>query len=407
MLENKRKNGHIKISFTGDVMCEAVQIQAHYKKGQGYEFNEIFNDVKEYFSKSDYVVANLETPLAGEAMGYANKKFSFNTPEEFASAVKECGVNLVTTANNHCLDRGTQGLCKTIDTLDKIKLQHIGTYKDRGKSYHIQDIQGIRVGFLSYTYGTNAFTNRQYLDKNQQHMVDLFQKQELSNFITRICYNNPNKLFSKIYRKSMRVLYPTQARRPVYERKESSWGQLRKLKKDIKECRTDGADYIIMCMHMGGQYNSEPTQRTKKLADKIIQYGADTIIGNHEHVIHKCDMRKLNENIVKTYSLGNFTGLAGVMKEPYDKLAEYSIVLNVFLNKVNRMVKVEKCTFSIMKSIKISHDKVKTVLLYDLINECDDECEKNKLINDNAIIVQKFLDRKVEVVKIEREYLCN
>lgn len=162
-----------------------------------------------------------------------------------------------------------------------------------------------------------------------------------------------------------------------------------------------------MCAHIGGQYNSKPTEETKKLVDKFISYGVNAVIGNHEHVIHNCDLKQINNNIIKTYSLGNFSGLAGVLKAPYDKLAEYSIIFNMYMKRNKEKINVYKCTFSIAKSVCIGKDKIKTVLLYDLINKCENKIEKEKLIDENLKIYNLFLNKKCERIDISKEYNIN
>lgn len=396
---------YTKISFTGDIMCESVQIAEHQMKDGKYDFLNIFSDVKRYFDNSDYVVSNLETPIAGKKLGYGNKRYSFNTPEEYLESIKYMGVNLVSTANNHCLDRGVEGLKNTIHALDRYGIKHIGTYIDKNKGF-IEEINGIKVGFLSYTYGTNAFANGNYLKKEEKHMVNLFQNQELGNRFVRACYQNPYKFYSRLYRGIGRIFYPEQLKRQVYERKENCKTYLKLMKKEINLLKRNGAEYIIMCAHMGGQYNLAPSDQTKKLVDKIISYGVDAVIGNHEHVIHNCDLSNIKDGIIKTYSLGNFSGLAGVLKEPYDKLSEYSIIFNIYISKENGTVKVEKVSFAIAKSVKNGENKIKTVLLYDLIQEARDE-EKEKLLADNLRIYNLFLNKNEKNIKVEKEYYIN
>lgn len=153
---------------------------------------------------------------------------------------------------------------------------------------------------------------------------------------------------------------------------------------------------------MGGQYNREPNELTLKVTNKVLKYGADAVIGHHEHVIHKCDVS--DKTKIKTYSLGNFSGLAGVLKEPYDRLAEYSIIFNLYLGKEDNMVGVKKCTFSITKSIADGEGKIKTVLLYDLINNCVDELQYKQLLEDNLKVYNLFLNKNSEEINLEREY---
>jgi len=98
----------IKITFAGDIMCDHLEILSYRTDTGGYDFSEVFKECKDYFFSSDYVVGNLETPIA--KAGYSEKLYSFNSPVEFAEAIKANGFSMVTTANNHCLDRGVSGL---------------------------------------------------------------------------------------------------------------------------------------------------------------------------------------------------------------------------------------------------------------------------------------------------------
>lgn len=394
-------NNLVKLTFVGDMMCDQDQIAAHKINEETYNFDEIFSDIKSYFIASDYVVGNLETPVAGKECGYTYKKWQFNSPDAFAEAIKKAGVHLVSTANNHCLDRGTEGVRNTIKTLDRYGIEHIGTYdKIENKKCFIREISGIKIAFLAYTYGTNAFENGIYLKKNEKFMVNLFQEQELNNKISRFFYHRPSKFYSRLYWKVGSKLFPDSFNKPVYERKENDKRCKRELLREIEECKKSGAKYIILCMHAGGQYNKEPTEYTKELCDFCVKHGVNIVIGCHEHVIHGCDISQIKNNIVKTYSLGNFTSYAGTIKEPFDKMAEYSIIFNVYLS----LNSIHKCTFSIAKTITISEKKIKTVLLYDLIQTCDSDDEKQKLIADNITVVNTFLNKQLKNVEVMKEY---
>ncbi|MDU7925862.1 MAG: CapA family protein, partial [Finegoldia magna] len=91
-----------KISFIGDIMCEPMLLKAS-KINKGYNFDGVFEYIRDFLKESDYVVANLETPIAGEQLGFTSSLFEFNAPIEFLDALKDAGINLVTTANNHSL----------------------------------------------------------------------------------------------------------------------------------------------------------------------------------------------------------------------------------------------------------------------------------------------------------------
>lgn len=95
----------IKISFVGDIMFQEEQLIAHKIDDKEYDFSEIFAQLDNYFEESNYSVGNLETPIAGEKLIYTNEEYVYNTPCEVLKPIKKLGINLLTTANNHCLDR--------------------------------------------------------------------------------------------------------------------------------------------------------------------------------------------------------------------------------------------------------------------------------------------------------------
>ena len=162
----------MKITVLGDIMIdnETAKTLGNYVKEEKFCFDSMFSGVKHLLSKSDYVFANLETPISYDNSDLTSIQWQFCSPREFAEAVKSAGVDFVSTANNHCLDRGIKGIINTISVLDEIGLSHTGTYKtNSSKSLSVIDIKGIKIGCLAYTYGTNAVTNHNYLGSCMVH----------------------------------------------------------------------------------------------------------------------------------------------------------------------------------------------------------------------------------------------
>lgn len=393
-----------KLTFSGDIMLDNQTIHLYKTESNKYNFDIMFSDIKDFLNQSDFVVGNLETPITINNNELKCQQYRFTSPIEFAKAVKNAGFNLVTTANNHCLDNGIEGIKKTIDSLNKIKLENTGiSYGDEELKLH--NINGIKIAILSYTYGTNAFSNNVYLNNSDKNIkVNLFQKQELSNWWIRNLYLSSN-LIIRIIRKIFKLLGLFQLNKFVYERKESSRRQRQEIINKIKTYKESGADCIVMCMHEGGQYNKEPIKRTKKTVKFLMKNGVDLIIGNHEHVIQPM---KYEEDKLISYSLGNFISTTGVIKEPFDKMAEYSLLVNIYISKNNEKIHYDKCTFTIVKSVK---DKikdgisVKTKLLYDLVEETNNIEEKQKLMKDNQKIVKLVIGKDVNLNDIKKEYI--
>ena len=146
----------ITLLFVGDLMQHDEQIKAA-KTPTGYDYTDCFKHLKEEISRADIAVGNLEVTLGGKPYrGYP----SFSAPDEFLYAIKDAGFDVLMTANNHCLDKGSKGLERTIMMLDSLNLPYAGTYineeKRRERYPLLVEKNGFRIVFLNYTYGTNG-----------------------------------------------------------------------------------------------------------------------------------------------------------------------------------------------------------------------------------------------------------
>ncbi len=398
---------NIKLTFTGDAFLTKRIIDI-YKKGlddSKYDLNNIFVSLKPLFEQSDLVISNLETPLSENKDEWGKNLYLLTAPKEFATALFNNGIRFVTTANNHCLDNGLDGIDKTIDILDSINIGHTGTYKTKNNDC-LLNINGIKISILSYTYGTNAFNNNVYLKSKEKQKINMFQNQELSNSILRFFYNS-TFILAKVIRKILSKLKLFQFNKMPYERTEFSYTYKKKLKREIKNAKLNNADLIIMCMHEGGQYNKEVTSRAIKRANFLFKNGVDIIIGNHEHVIHKVEKKK--EKFV-AYSLGNLTSTFGIIDDPKNYLNDYSILIHIYIEKNEKSVKIEKITFTILKQIiqKTEYGEVvKTEMLNNLINKSKNEIEKKQLLNDNKNIIQIVLDKNIDTIQLQDEYIIS
>ena len=143
--------------FVGDAMMHQRQIDAALQPDGTHSFDACFDSIRRWVSEADYAVVNLEAPLGGEPYtGYP----MFSAPDSSAQALRDAGFDLTLTANNHSLDRRDRGLQRTIAVLDSLAMPHIGTYSPASVrdslALHIADVNGFRIGFLNYTYGTNG-----------------------------------------------------------------------------------------------------------------------------------------------------------------------------------------------------------------------------------------------------------
>lgn len=199
------------LSAIGDVMCHNTQYwDAYQKETNTYDFSYVFEDIKYYTQKADITIGSLETSFAGEERGYSNYP-TFNSPDALAYSLKDIGVDILSTAGNHCLDMAFDGLSRTIDVLDKADIAHTGTYKtqeERDKIL-IKYIKGLKVAFINYTYGTNGIP----IPSGKSFCVNLIDKDLI--------------------------------------------------KKDIETAKSQNADVIIACMHWGTEYQTSSNKSNK------------------------------------------------------------------------------------------------------------------------------------------------
>ncbi len=390
----------IKVSFTGDIMCEHTRLASYMVSSAKYDFSSIFKGIKHILTGSDYTVVNLETPFAGEEHKYSWKDYQFNTPDEFAEAMVQAGVGMAVTANNHVLDRGISGLVRTLNVLDDFHIDHTGTFRSKEENHpFIKDINGIKIVFLSYTYGTEACYNGNYLKKNEDYYVNMTRKQELSNPIRRYLLRS-RSIFAKGFRFIYRHIDSKGSCRPVEERREPEKKQLKHLFGDLSFSKKH-ADFTVVCLHSGGQFSERPTDYTKRISALCLKNGADAVICNHEHLIHGADF--FEDGKVITYCLGNLTSNYGIDRQPFDKNAECSVIFHISLDKSNNGIK-PLYSFSIVSSVRGADGRIETVTMKERLERAVTSEEQQRVISINTECVNKFLGTSLKGVVPQEEY---
>ncbi len=238
--------------FAGDAMMHQAQIDCARRSDGSYDFSEYFSAIQPYVTSADYAVVNLETPVSPSHRysGYP----CFNAPASYIDALAGAGFDMFLTANNHTLDRHDAGLRATLDCLDARRLDHTGTYRSAAgrDSIHplIRHLNGIAVGFLNYTYGTNGIKP------------------------------GPKVIVDYIDRNKMRA--------------------------DVSRLRRAGAEIIAVCVHWGVEYKLMPNAGQESLARFLTDsLGVELVIGGHPHVVQPMHCDYENNRLV-AYSLGNF-----------------------------------------------------------------------------------------------------
>lgn len=272
---------HFTMSVIGDIMCHNSQYKdAYISSTNTYDFSYVFEDIKNYINDADIAVGNLETTFAGKAKGYSNYP-RFNTPEQLAYNLKDLGIDVVSTANNHSMDTNFDGVVSTLNYLDDAGISHVGTNAtaEAQNKILIKDVNGIKIAFLAFTYGTNGIP----VPSSKSFAVNLID----DNFIL-------NQL---------------------------------SLAKELEP------DLICVNMHWGYEYHTKQSAEQERLANLLFQNGVDVILGSHPHVLQPMEKKTitLDDGTTKDcfviFSLGNF--MSGQIIEN----TRNSIILNMSFTK--------------------------------------------------------------------------
>jgi poly-gamma-glutamate capsule biosynthesis protein CapA/YwtB (metallophosphatase superfamily) len=253
---NSTDDKQLTILFAGDIMQHGPQINAAWDDTLNtYNYDPCFQYVAPIVEKYDLAIANLEVTFAGEPFtGYPQ----FSSPDELATGIKNAGFDVLVTANNHSCDRGDNGIIRTTRILDSLSILRTGTFRDsvdyKMRNPLIIEKNGIKLALLNYTYGTNGLT---------------FTYPAMVNLI------DEDKVIA-----------------------------------DLQYTKSLNPDFIIVCFHWGNEYELNPTDTQRHLAEISRENGADAVIGSHPHVLqpfhYTLNPDSTQRNFLVVYSLGNF-----------------------------------------------------------------------------------------------------
>ena len=247
-----------------DVFCFAGDVFLSKKPRAAYDEKGIDGIIDESYMKilksSDFNVANLECSITDDIENAEDKTFTFALPTKYVNPIKEIGINLFTMANNHSLDYGTTAMLNTIKILDDNDILHIGAGKnlEEAKKAYIKEIEGKRYAFLAAS-----------------------------------------------------AVLPSDNWKATDDRAGIFNGyDIRDLCEEIKIVKPY-VDKVIVYMHWGRELETVSNTWQKQYARRIVDAGADLIVGAHSHTIQEIEYYK---NVPIIYSLGNFI-YGGTMRD--------------------------------------------------------------------------------------------
>ncbi|WIY02907.1 CapA family protein [Amycolatopsis mongoliensis] len=244
-------DGSFSVVATGDVLIHpALTEQAEADGGGKIDYRPLLAGVKPLISGADLGICHLETPLAPEGGPYSGYP-SFSAPPEIADALKDTGYDTCSTASNHTIDQGADGVKRTLDKLDATGIKHTGSARSAAEAAKplILDVHGVKVAQVSYAFGFNGIkvpAGKPWL-ANQIDVDDVLAA--------------------------------------------------------ARKAREAGAQVVIASLHWGVEYQHDPTAEQRSQAKKLLASDdIDLIVGHHAHVVQPFE--KIGGKWV-AYGLGN------------------------------------------------------------------------------------------------------
>lgn len=345
----------VKVTFLGDITCDRPMLKAARRADGSFNFLDSFSSVSSYLRESDLVVGNLETVFGGKTLGYNPGPVTYNCPDDLAEALKMCGITVLTTANNHCLDCGSSGINRTINVLDQVGLEHTGTWpagKPISKRYLVLSVGGINISVVSYADSVNSRANGTVHNENELLQVNVLRDYSLTGVKAKL--KNLAKQFlpmermkaASAERKRSKDIKLIRVYSDDYDVEERDKKKIETAIECLKAARKE-SDFVILCVHCGGQFNEEPGKHSRQLHEAFAPY-ADVIIGNHAHVVQPIEVR---DDLIDAYCLGglNISPSADYINPICQP--EHSVGLNLYLKKdAFGNVEVSRKTFTVFRA---------------------------------------------------------
>ncbi|NLJ71019.1 MAG: CapA family protein [Clostridiaceae bacterium] len=320
----EKANQDLSASFTigmiGDVLFHDWLIAGGLQEDGTYDYPYIYEYLEPDVKNLDFAMFNMEGTLAGPPYaGYP----CFSAPSELANSMAEKGFNLATTASNHSVDRGVEGMYATIESLRSAGLENLGTRKEGDPPYFSTELNGIKVAISTATYTTPKINGLVSLNgipvpAEVEHLIDTFSLEEA-------------------------YMYDDMA----------------KLQERARIMREDGNEVVIFIMHWGTEYSLQEDWFQSLYAQALADAGVDMVFGMHPHVVEPIKTVKSEDgkhNMLVYYSLGNSVsdqdyytadmmghcqdGLMGIVTFVRDKDGEISIGECGYMATYCNMIKV-------------------------------------------------------------------
>lgn len=245
----------------------------------GYDFEYAYKNIEDDIAAADIAVINQET-LICNGLYEPSTYPMFNSPPELGDHMLDIGFDVFTIANNHTLDKGTDGLSACLDYwAARPQAVVAGAYRDKEDESHIRTLEkdGVVFSFLAYTESLNGLS----LPENSPLVIGRTGDTDL------MC-------------------------------------------EQIKAAK-EISDICVVALHWGVENSDIISEEQRITAKKLADAGADIIIGNHPHVLRDIEVieREDGGETICAYSLGNFISAQSVGQNLIGGILTFDITVNL------------------------------------------------------------------------------
>ncbi len=278
-LEKEQEENTIELLAVGDNIAHQTIREVGMSEDGPWNYDSVYQYVKEDVEAADLALVTQETIFVEDredVSGYP----SFGTPPEFGDALVNTGFDVIASATNHALDKGTDSIEYTLNWWEENHpdIPVLGLYdsEEAAEEIPIISCKDLKLAMLDYTYSLNGLE----LPSDQEYMVDVFDEE--------------------------------QAREDIRQAKEL-------------------ADVVIVVMHVGNEYEQDVDQETQEWTDIFLEEGVDIVIGSHPHVVRTMETLTGEDGhkMLVYYSLGNFTSTQTDLPSLMGAMAKITVRKNI------------------------------------------------------------------------------
>ena len=242
------------VGNSGDVLIHTPVLRSAKVSSGVYDFEPMFKHLKPYVSQLDYSAINMEFGIGKGESDYYQAEMYFRVPTSLVDTIMGTGYDLGLCANNHVTNGSSLSL--TANTYVERNWDFIGLRASSAdKRYLVKDVNGIKLGFVNYTYGSQTTSTG---------LVNYFSTKALDAFYAD-------------------------------------------MQQQMAAMKAEGAEAIIVYLHWGNEYQLKPSTYQTEMANRLCEMGVDVIVGGHPHKIQPLELitAENGNQTVCLYSMGN------------------------------------------------------------------------------------------------------